>query len=119
MNPWIVVALELVVVLAVVVGVVIAAAAVSIALVPFAVLVLLVLMVKLGHRASWLRRVIRESDDLNFISTCRSGAGSFFRRLYRGLPADPRCRFCLVPFGGLGKLIGIVPSRKNPNFCPG
>src|SRR5262249_22614574 len=31
--------------------------------------------------------------------------------------SDPRCRFCLVPFGGLGKLLGIKPSRKNPDFC--
>jgi adenylate cyclase len=40
-------------------------------------------------------------------------------RLNRSLPTNPRCKLCYVPFGGLGRLLGIRPSRKNPNFCRG
>jgi len=39
------------------------------------------------------------------------------RRLMKWLPSAPRCRFCFVPFGGIGKLIGVRPSAKNPNYC--
>lgn len=37
--------------------------------------------------------------------------------MYRRLPSDPRCRLCRVPFGGVGKFLGITPSQKNPEFC--
>lgn len=37
------------------------------------------------------------------------------------LPADPRCRLCRAPYGGIGgrvmRRIGFGPSRKNPNLC--
>jgi adenylate cyclase len=43
------------------------------------------------------------------------------QRIFRRLPADPRCKLCLNPFGGIaGKVIGAFghkPSRKNPNVC--
>jgi adenylate cyclase len=43
------------------------------------------------------------------------------RTLFRHLPAEPRCKLCIAPFGGFGgKLAGVVgfkPSRMNPNFC--
>src|SRR6185312_14721968 len=43
------------------------------------------------------------------------------RTLFRHLPADPRCRLCIAPFGGFGGKvagrIGFRPSRMNPNFC--
>jgi adenylate cyclase len=47
---------------------------------------------------------------------CESGAFSI-RHLYRHLPTNPRCRVCLVPFGGMGRILRISPSRKNPSFC--
>jgi adenylate cyclase len=45
------------------------------------------------------------------------------RRTFGILPADPRCRFCSVPFGGpggwvLGRLSeSNLPWEKNPNLC--
>ncbi|HUG15997.1 MAG TPA: adenylate/guanylate cyclase domain-containing protein [Thermomicrobiales bacterium] len=44
------------------------------------------------------------------------------RRLYRKLPASPRCKVCYSPFGGLGKILmrlpgGRRPGRMNPHFC--
>lgn len=39
----------------------------------------------------------------------------------RGLPHEPRCKFCFAPFHGMGgrlvRLAGHRPSRKNPNLC--
>lgn len=61
----------------------------------------------------WVR-----DDDLFFINCVKAGVNpGSIRRFYRFLPADPRCRFCLVPFAGVGSLLRIEPSRKNPNFC--
>jgi adenylate cyclase len=41
--------------------------------------------------------------------------------LFRYLPGPPRCKGCLNPFGGIGgmlvRLVGFVPSRKNPQLC--
>lgn len=43
------------------------------------------------------------------------------RRLMRLLPGDPRCKVCHNPFGGFGgrlcKVVGMIPSRKNPRLC--
>jgi adenylate cyclase len=57
------------------------------------------------------RRHLRHNDRM-FLDQ-----GSRYRRLNRRLPASPRCKLCYVPFGGLGRLLGIRPSRKNSNFC--
>jgi adenylate cyclase len=42
-------------------------------------------------------------------------------RLMRHLPADPRCKLCAAPFGGIGgrlmRLVGKRPWPKNPKFC--
>jgi adenylate cyclase len=65
----------------------------------------------------WLVRRLTTADDPLTLGLCMSGYVGRTRRLLRGLPASPRCRFCLVPFGGVGKLIGIKPSAKNPNYC--
>ena len=46
-----------------------------------------------------------------------SGDLARFRRFYRWLPSDPRCRLCLVPFGGIGRLLRIKPSSKNTYLC--
>lgn len=61
----------------------------------------------------------RARDDNYFFNGCKSGNLSRYRWLNRRLPASPRCKFCLAPFGGLGRVGGIKPSRKNPNFCRG
>lgn len=44
------------------------------------------------------------------------------KRVFRHLPADPRCRMCYVPFGGPGgwlnkHLRSIEPSKLNPQVC--
>lgn len=43
------------------------------------------------------------------------------RRLMRHLPADPRCKLCAAPFGGIGgplmRLAGKRPWPRNPKFC--
>src|SRR5947209_4652514 len=61
----------------------------------------------------------RSRDDNYFSATCQSGWMSRYRWFNRRIPANPRCRLCLVPFGGVGRLLRIRPSRKNPNFCMG
>ena len=55
---------------------------------------------------------------------CSDGTGFLWlRRLSRLLPSAPRCELGYEPFGGIGgkllKLVGHVPSRKNPRFCAG
>jgi adenylate cyclase len=44
-----------------------------------------------------------------------------FMRVMRRLPAEPRCRLCNAPYGGIGGQImrrfGFGPSRKNPSLC--
>jgi adenylate cyclase len=44
-----------------------------------------------------------------------------FMRVMRRLPAEPRCRLCNAPYGGIGGHImrrcGFGPSRKNPSLC--
>ena len=45
-----------------------------------------------------------------------------YRRLFRFLPANPRCRFCNAPFHGLGAvLVKLIfdkgPSKLNPRLC--
>jgi adenylate cyclase len=43
------------------------------------------------------------------------------RRVFRRIPADPRCRMCAAPFRGPGgrvmRLIGKRQSDANPNWC--
>jgi adenylate cyclase len=64
-----------------------------------------------------LVRRLAKADDQVMVNLCRTGFVGRTRRMFRGLPSNPRCRFCLVPFGGMGKLIGIKPAAKNPNYC--
>ncbi len=49
------------------------------------------------------------------------GAVRLRRQLFGLLPANPRCRMCHAPFGGLGgrvmRLMGKRPFAKNPSFC--
>jgi adenylate cyclase len=43
------------------------------------------------------------------------------RRVFKRIPADPRCRMCASPFRGPGaplmRLIGKRQSEQNPNWC--
>lgn len=64
-----------------------------------------------------LVRRLRHADDEVILNLCRTGFVGRARRIMSGLPSEPRCRFCFVPFGGIGKIIGIRPSAKNPNYC--
>jgi adenylate cyclase len=68
------------------------------------------------HNANPLTPWLRERNDQLVFHVHPQGF-SAIRRFYCWLPSDPRCRLCCVPFGGVGKLIGITPSRKNPDFC--
>jgi adenylate cyclase len=44
-----------------------------------------------------------------------------YRRRMRVLPSSPRCKTCLMPFGGIGgfvmRALGGGPWEKNPRFC--
>src|SRR5438552_19100869 len=44
-----------------------------------------------------------------------------FISVMRRLPAEPRCRLCHAPYGGIGgrvmRRVGFGPSRKNPTLC--
>ena len=69
------------------------------------------------HNSNPVTPWLREQDDQVIFLACSGKELSPLRRLHRWLPSDPRCRLCLVPFGGVGKLLRITPSRKNPEFC--
>ena len=69
------------------------------------------------HNANPVTVWLRERDDKVIFRACRGASVPSARRMYRWLPSDPRCRLCLVPFGGVGKVLRITPSRKNPEFC--
>src|SRR5439155_14277723 len=63
------------------------------------------------------RRMARKNDGVFLDHYCRHGHLNLYHRVNRRLPANPRCKLCYVPFGGLGRVLGIRPSRKNSNFC--
>jgi class 3 adenylate cyclase len=83
----------------------------------FVLLLTPAVLAPLAHNYERVGAKLREKNDRVLLEDCESGMVAVFRRLYRHLPADPRCRLCLVPFGGLGRLLRITPSRKNRNFC--
>jgi adenylate cyclase len=62
-------------------------------------------------------RDLRRNDRTFLDDYCAHGRLLSYHRLNRRLPASPRCKLCYVPFGGFGRMLGIRPSRKNPNFC--
>ena len=65
----------------------------------------------------WLVRWLARKDPLLIMKLCETGAVARIRRVVGKLPADPRCRFCRVPFAGVGSVLRIKPAAKNPNFC--
>ncbi len=56
----------------------------------------------------------RRRDDTQLFHDCRHTAPN---RLFRIMPSAPRCAVCFIAFGGLGKVLRITPSRKNPRLC--
>jgi len=43
------------------------------------------------------------------------------QRMFRALPASPRCKVCYAPFSGPGgyvmRVVGRSPAKMNPNIC--
>lgn len=66
---------------------------------------------------AWVVRQVSTPDDPLILHLCKTGFVGRHRRLLRLLPSDPRCRFCRVPFAGIGKVMRIRPSPLNPNYC--
>src|SRR4051812_10114278 len=62
-----------------------------------------------------------DASDLKFFELMDRHLPRGFIRVMRHLPADPRCRLCRAPYGGVGGRImrrfGFGPSRKNPSLC--
>ena len=58
----------------------------------------------------------RERDDTFFFQECMTSSPRW-NRINRAIPAPPRCRICAAPFGGLGVVLGVRPSRLNRNYC--
>src|SRR5262245_57224850 len=81
------------------------------------VLLLLGLISLICNYDAWVVRRLSTQDDPLMLQLCKSGFVGRSRRMLRLLPSDPRCRFCMVPFSGVGKVIGIRPSALNPNYC--
>jgi adenylate cyclase len=63
------------------------------------------------------RRRRARDDTMLFEYYCGHGVLHRFMRVNRRLPADPRGKLCYAPFGRVGRILGIRPSRKNSNFC--
>jgi adenylate cyclase len=60
-----------------------------------------------------------DGDDALFVF-CEQSLPRWIRAVNRAIPAAPRCKLCMRPFGGIGHVLpvgGFSPSRKNPNFC--
>jgi adenylate cyclase len=60
-----------------------------------------------------------DGDDALFVF-CEQSLPRWIRGVNRAIPAAPRCKLCMRPFGGIGRLLPVgsfSPSRKNPNFC--
>src|SRR4051812_2765264 len=62
-----------------------------------------------------------DASDLKFFELMDRHLPRGFIRVMRHLPADPRCRLCRAPYGGVGgrvmRRFGFGPSRKNPSLC--
>lgn len=81
------------------------------------VLLLLGMLSLISNHDAWVVRRLSTQDHPLMLPLCKTGFVSRCRRMLRLLPSDPRCRFCMVPFGGVGKVIGIRASAMNPNYC--
>jgi adenylate cyclase len=72
----------------------------------------------MGTRASEIRG---DAKDVEFFELMDRHLPRRFIWLMRRLPAEPRCRLCRAPYGGVGgrvmRRFGFGPSRKNPTLC--
>ena len=66
---------------------------------------------------AWIVRRVSTQDNPLMLHLCKTGFVGRHRRMLKLLPSSPRCRFCMVPFAGVGKVMGIRPSAQNPNYC--
>jgi adenylate cyclase len=61
------------------------------------------------------------ADDVAFFELMDRHLPRAFVAVMRRLPAEPRCRLCRAPYGGVGgrvmRRVGFGPSRKNPTLC--
>jgi adenylate cyclase len=81
------------------------------------VLLFLGLVSLICNHDAWIVRRLSTQDNPLMLHLCKSGFVGRSRRMMRLLPSDPRCRFCMVPFAGVGKVMRIKPSALNPNYC--
>jgi adenylate cyclase len=62
-----------------------------------------------------------DPKDVEFFALMEHHMPRGFIWLMRHLPAEPRCRLCRAPYGGVGgrvmRRFGYGPSRKNPGLC--
>jgi adenylate cyclase len=62
-----------------------------------------------------------DPHDVKFFELMDRHLPRTFIGVMKRLPADPRCRLCKAPYGGIGGRImrrfGFGPSRKNPTLC--
>src|SRR3954449_13514375 len=62
-----------------------------------------------------------DARDVQFFELMDRNLPRRFIWVMRHLPAEPRCRLCKAPFGGIGgrvmRRFGFGPSRKNPTLC--
>jgi adenylate cyclase len=60
-------------------------------------------------------------DQIRAVLTGESPILAAQRKRFRHLPSDPRCKMCLVPFGGVGAMamrhMGYAQSAGNPSMC--
>lgn len=70
------------------------------------------------------KRIIRDPAEVwkDWFASDAFAVDKDLRRLFRVLPHNPRCKFCLVPFEGAGApivraLFGKTRSQLNPQFC--
>jgi len=80
------------------------------------VVALRVLVLATNDPGAQRRRNARRGGEV-FFEDCASPEALRFYHFNRALPANPRCRLCRAPFGGLGPILEIRRSRKNPKFC--
>lgn len=60
--------------------------------------------------AIWRQTLTQGRSDLHYA-----------HKVMRLIPGPPRCKLCYNPFGGVGgrlcRVVGMIPSRKNPRLC--
>jgi adenylate cyclase len=79
--------------------------------------------VPLGRPSAFYDRRVTDNEQFwRAIVTGDAGVMRLERRRHRRIPGAPRCKTCLVPFGGpAAPMVRLIlkrhPSAKNPNYC--